>query len=670
MTPVHPVKRTHLLLCGVTLLVLGTALLWPRAASAQEAPAGIGLDAAAAPPAGTVPQTSPEARLTEEQAIQVAAANSDIGALTLKHPELERRATYSPLWRIWEVSWTDPVTSRQLADVRVDDIDGKILSADVKSTAWLDTLPSLDESTVKEIAGSQPKVKDEIRGKPDVDVHANLGDDGVWTVSFYSGSEEIARVLVNDPAGTVKEIMVGPQVAWQMARGYPGAFGRIINEPYVWLPLCLLFLLPFADIRDPWRLLHLDLLVLLSFTVSHYFFNQGEIFRSAPLAYPPLVYLFLRLGWLAVKRSRPQPPAAVGGWGPAAPDAALMSTRNHRPRQRLPHLNFSPRVLLIGLALLIVFRITINVADSNVVDVGYSGVIGAHRILEDRTPYGNMPSDDQNGDTYGPMNYLVYIPFEKVLPWSGSWDDLPAAHAAAIFFDLAAIAGLFFAGRALMRDRRQGNILGLMLAYGWAAYPYTTFVLNCNVNDSIVAAFLVWGFVFLKRLPLAGFMLGLGSMIKFFPAILGPLWASFPNAFRGWGRRALFVLAFAVAAGLTLPVIFLGGGTFGNFLDRSIRWQLGRNSPFSIWGQYPDRLAAVQHVGQYVLVALAAAAYFWPPKKTLANVAAGSAALIVGFQIFLTHWFYLYIPWFFPLALIALLMSAGGSEDGGVATIA
>ncbi len=110
-----------------------------------------------------------------------------------------------------------------------------------------------------------------------------------------------------------------------------------------------------------------------------------------------------------------------------------------------------------------------------------------------------------------------------------------------------------------------------------------------------------------------------------------------------------------LAAAATVPVILLGNGSFGTFWDRSIVWQLGRDSPFSIWGQHTDTLAGVQHVGQYVLVALALAAYLWPPRKTYAQAAAASAALIVGFEILLTHWFYLYIPWFFPLAFIAFL---------------
>ena len=88
-----------------------------------------------------------------------------------------------------------------------------------------------------------------------------------------------------------------------MARGYPGAFGRHVNALYVWLPLCVLFMLPFFDFRRPFSLLHLDLLVLLSFSVSLAFFNHAHIYASVPLAYPPLLYLLARM--LALLRRAP-----------------------------------------------------------------------------------------------------------------------------------------------------------------------------------------------------------------------------------------------------------------------------------------------------------------------------------------------------------------------------
>ena len=96
-------------------------------------------------------------------------------------------------------------------------------------------------------------------------------------------------------------------------------------------------------------------------------------------------------------------------------------------------------------------RIGLNVFDSNVIDVGYSGVIGADRIADQKPIYGNFPDDDQSGDTYGPVAYYAYVPFEQTFPWSGTWDDLPAAHAASIFFDLATLAGLFLLGRRIRR---------------------------------------------------------------------------------------------------------------------------------------------------------------------------------------------------------------------------
>ena len=48
------------------------------------------------------------------------------------------------------------------------------------------------------------------------------------------------------------------------------------------------------NLRRPFRLLHLDLLVLLAFGVSHVYFNRGEIETSVPLVYPVLGYLLLR----------------------------------------------------------------------------------------------------------------------------------------------------------------------------------------------------------------------------------------------------------------------------------------------------------------------------------------------------------------------------------------
>jgi len=648
---VRPVKKKHLLLLAALFTVV-ISLFSPATPAWSAVDPAWGLTAGAGSAAAQASNVA-DPQLSEIEAKRIATDYGNVRQVVSKHPELERRANWNETRRVWEVFWENPVNYRKIVQVEIDDATAAVTSLSIRQEAYGDILPALTDKEAIEIARAREKVRGEIEDKPGIVPEASLGEDRVWTVNFHSGDETVAEVHVDDETSAVTEVMVGPQVAWQMARGYEGAFGRIVNKPYIWLPLCLLFLAPFVDIRRPLRLLHLDLLVLLSFTVSHYFFNQGDIFRSVPLAYPPLAYLFLRLGYMAVwKKRRRRIHDAV------EPVFTIESPRPvTRPLAPRLHLNFSPRIIFIALIALLALRITLNIADSNVVDVGYSGVIGAHLILDGTTPYGHMPADDGNGDTYGPMNYLVYVPFERLLPWSGSWDGLPAAHATAIFFDILAVAGMYFAGRRLAPAATpgEGKRLGLALAWGWAAYPYTTFVLNCNVNDSIVASFLIWGFVFMRAAPLAGVMLGLATQVKFFPALLGPLWASFPRAFHGWRRRSLFLFGFLAALATALPIIFLGDGTLSTFWERSLGWQLGRDSPFSIWGQHPEILAGAQRVGQYVLIVLAISTYFWPLRKSPVRVAAGSAALVVGFEILLTHWFYLYIPWFFPLALIALL---------------
>ena len=136
----------------------------------------------------------------------------------------------------------------------------------------------------------------------------------------------------------------------------------------------------------------------------------------------------------------------------------------------------------------VAFRVGLNVVDSNVIDVGYAGVLGADRIMDGKGLYGGerFSADVEHGDTYGPLNYVAYIPFEQALPWSGGWDDLPAAHGAALTFDLLTLLGLLLLGRRL-RAGPAGRELGVALAFAWAAFPYSAFALETNSNDSLVA---------------------------------------------------------------------------------------------------------------------------------------------------------------------------------------
>jgi hypothetical protein len=320
--------------------------------------------------------------------------------------------------------------------------------------------------------------------------------------------------------------------------------------------------------------------------------------------------------------------------------------------------------LVVAALFLMGFRVGLNLADSGAIDVGYAGVVGADRIAHGEPIYDNFPDDVSQGDTYGPVNYLAYLPFERIWPYSGSWDDLPAAHAAAVVFDVACFVLLLLIGMRI-RPGPEGQRLAATLAFGWAAYPYTAYVLESNSNDSLVAVLLLATFLLAARPFARGAMLAAATWAKFAPAILAPMYLTYqpgPSSAAGVrararaqdtrGRPTFWALAgFIVITVLVLlwPAIDPGLKTF---YDRTIASQAGRDSPFSIWGQTslePIRIAILALTG-IASIALA----FVPRHKSLVQLAALSAALLILLQLTLHHWFYLYVVWFYPLLLIAL----------------
>jgi hypothetical protein len=481
---------------------------------------------------------------------------------------------------------------------------------------------------------------------------------GSWTVKVFAGEAgEVATGRVDDATGAVTEHWTGPQVAWKMARGSPGAFGgKKINSLPIWLGFCALFLIGLADLRRPLSLRNLDLLALLSFSVSLWFFNRGAVFTSVPLAYPGLVYLLGRMVWSAWRGRLATSSAPV--WPVWVLAAATVFTAG--------------------------FRIGLNVKTSNVIDVGYSGVIGAERIVQGEMPYGNFPTEDPTlkpcgpadadgeirdhvqtngrcesanpqGDTYGPVSYEMYVPGYLILGWSGKWDDLPAAHLSSIMFDVLCLLGL-----ALVGLRFGGARLAATLAFAWAAYPFTQYVSSSNTNDALPPLFLIWGFWLVTTPAARGAAVALSGWTKFAPLLVAPLWASYPEGLRRPREKAVFVAAFAVATVIAFSILLLEPNLLHAlrvFWDRTIPTQVNRTSPFSIWDwrQYHAGLPDL-HVLQRVLEALlaigAVAVYFVPRRKSPLQLAALTAALV------LTHWFYLYLPWFFPFAAFAVLAPA------------
>jgi hypothetical protein len=486
---------------------------------------------------------------------------------------------------------------------------------------------------------------------------------GSWTVKVWDREAgEVATGRVDDATRTVTEAWTGPQVAWKMARGTPGAFGgKKINSLPIWLGFCALFLIGLADFRRPLSLRNLDLLALLSFSVSLWFFNRGDVFTSVPLVYPGLLYLLGRMVWSS-RRGRLATAAA-----PVWPVWVLAAAT----------------VFTMG------FRIGLNVKASNVIDVGYAGVIGAERIVQGQAPYDHFPIEDAlkacgpadadgeirdriqtngrcesanpQGDTYGPVAYEMYVPGYLIRGWSGKWDDLPAAHLSSIVFDVLCLLGL-----ALVGLRFGGARLAVTLAFAWAAYPFTQYVSNSNTNDALPPLFLIWGFWLVTSPAARGAAVALSGWTKFAPLIVAPLWASYPDGLRRPREKVVFAAAFAAATVTAFTILLFEPSLLHAlrvFWHRTISSQINRQSPFSIWDwrQYhaglPD-LHILQRVLEALLLIAAVAVYFVPRRKSPLQLAALTAALLLGFELVLTHWFYLYLPWFFPFAAFAVLAPA------------
>jgi hypothetical protein len=465
-----------------------------------------------------------------------------------------------------------------------------------------------------------------------------------WQVDFFDdGGDDRAQVVIADPTGDVLEAWTGTQVDTKLARGYDGAVSGDVNEWWFWLPLCVLFLAPFVDPRRPLRLLHLDLLALLGFSISLFFFNRAEIGLSVALVYPFLAYVFART-LIAGFRAREGPDRLL----PLVP-------RNW---------------LVAGIAALAALHVGFTLTGGKVIDVGLAGVVGAERITHGEDLYsedfseGLPSSGDVRGDTYGPVNYLAYVPFEQAFPWSGRWDDVPAARAAALGFDLLTAMALFALGRALRRRpdgavSEEGRTLGIALAFAWLAFPFTMYTLGSSFNDALVALLVVCCLLVITSAPARGAVAALAGLTKFGPLGLTPLFAA------GTGERRprqliLFAVAFVAGAALvTIPLLPDGG--FSELYDRTFGYQASRGSPFSIWGQAPS-LEPLQDVAKVLAVLFAVALFFVPRRRSPVQVAALAAAVLIAVQVTANHWFYPYTVWFAPLMLIALFAQQRGAE--------
>ena len=355
----------------------------------------------------------------------------------------------------------------------------------------------------------------------------------------------------------MRESWTGYQVAWKMARGYSGAFGHKLNAPYVFLPLCAIFLLGLVDWRRllagrqprparPARLRRLPLLLQP---------GRDRRLGAAPVPGRSL-YLLGRALWIGFRgRGEGLRPVWPAAW------------------------------LLVAALFLMGFRVGLNIADSGAIDVGYAERRRRRPDRPRRTDLRQLPRRRLPGRHLRPGQLLAYVPFERIWPWSGSWDDLPAAHGAAVIFDLATFALLILLGLRI-RPGPAGRRSPRPSPSAGPPTPTPPSPCESNSNDTLVAMLLVATLLVLARPVARGALAALATFAKFAPALLAPMLADLradePSAAAALLFAAGLRRVVGVAASMLWPAIDPGLHTF---YDRTIAYQAGRDSPFSIWGQ-------------------------------------------------------------------------------------
>jgi hypothetical protein len=451
----------------------------------------------------------------------------------------------------------------------------------------------------------------------------------VWTKSHYEIFFTFHGKLVADQivssTGQLGRTYTGGLILGLYARG---SYGQQFDSPWVLVGFTLMFLLPILLLRRASWLDRLDIAVVLGFGASYALFDTAHLESAVWLFYLPLLYLLIRMVMRGV-RSR---------------------SRTGSVDVRLP-----TAVLVIGLLALVAGRIAVNLVPPHVIDVGTASALGAYKILHGQSIYYFSLG---HPDTYGPLTYLAYLPFVAI--FKGSWTYLSAARAATIAFDLLTIAGLIAFGYRLRRGRA-GWRLGLLLAWLFAACPFSVLGMEKSTNDGLVALTVVLVMLTLTSPVKRGIMVGIGAASKFFPAVLLPLVAiGRGNEDRSAIRKVL--AGFVIAVGVSFA-IFLPPGGIQEVWNHTIGYQLTRSDVFSIWALHPS-LAPIKVLIELGAVLLAVAVAFRPRgPRTPAQVAALAAAVIIAVQLPAMHWFYLYIVWFLPLVLIAVLATGPSAAD-------
>lgn len=414
-------------------------------------------------------------------------------------------------------------------------------------------------------------------------------------------------------------------------------FPALVN-PWALLACALLMVLPLLDLARPWRLLHLDLLMLMAPVAG--LMCEGRA-RAWPvlLAYAGLAYLFARM--VSVAR---------------APVPSRPSPLSHpQLTSALPR-----RWLVVGIVVLAAVHVNAAAQTRVSSDSAAGAVHGALRILHGESLYGASATTAAapHGDVYGPVTYEAYVPLAGIL------SARAAAPYTTLLFVLLSAWLLFALGRRL-----RSTATGVLLAYCWLAFPLTLYEDALAFNDSIVAALLLATMLTATSPLRRGVAGALAVWSKLSPLALLPLLLAHGARRRPDARRdiATFALAFALATALVfLPAV--AHSSLSTFVSRTVGFQGLRPPGDSLWSTLQNRygegspwLATLARAGHGLLVALTGAVALLASRisrrQDTVGLAAMTAAVMIALQACLSYYAYSYILWFAPLVLLVLILT-------------
>ena len=213
----------------------------------------------------------------------------------------------------------------------------------------------------------------------------------------------------------------------------------------------------------------------------------------------------------------------------------------------------------------------------------------------------------------------------------------------------AVVVGLFFVGWRHYREVETGVAMAAL----YLLLPYTAFHIS-QLHHVLPAALTIWAIFAYRHPRVAGWLLGLAAGATFFPALLFPLWLHFYWRRGAWRFTVGFFSALAVSLAVTLSLLW-AAGFYPNGLSQQLHladWQPWKR-PFaeSLWQgvHWAYRLPVF-----IVFAAFTFTSFFWPSVKTMAHVAAMSAAILIGVQFWYADRGGLYVLWYTPLLLLVV----------------